>query len=285
MEGETAPVRDRQRSSAAAAAQAAELADIDLETFLLQLDPWQAPQGVSPTRSRLGYHDSLLVLPRQTRADARSGLRRRVLVLSGTIGVLTIVMLIGSLGLTVIAIVGLIPLIPFGLMPWSFGYRSWKLNRLWERTYRETYGLLCTTDVAVLIADDDLWRVACNRAANESVMEIAGLQPPQSPEQAIRMAAEFWPALMRCQQGDPNALTAGIQNGYSRYVSHGRYLRCYNSEEQYALRARVAALVDFFLDLPEVHPAYRPRPKREVSDHGRRALGYDYRMRAPEDRD
>jgi len=68
----------------------------------------------------------------------------------------------------------------------------------------------------------------------------------------VRLAAAFWPYLLRYQAGDAKALAAGIYEGYGRFAVAGTRLESKETHERFDLRACAAAITDFLRNPPEL---------------------------------
>jgi hypothetical protein len=283
---------------------AADEASVDRAAFIARLDPWRPP-GRFLGRLDYGsaYFHSLLDLPRAQLSDTpETALMPAVATgLGGAIiGSVVSAQLAAACGLAVrsasfqwglraavanglaggaefVVGAGLL-FVALWLVPrYVFLTGREQFRQRWELVYCETYMALCDTQLPALIADPEFWRQAFERARLSSMLKLVGLGPPQSPQEALRMAAAFWPYLKSYRAGDGEALARGFLDGYGAYAVAGASLTSWGAGEA-DLRARAAALVDFFLDPPEQLPPPASAPPQQPRSF-EAARGYDYRLR------
>lgn len=224
--------------------------------LLARLDPWRSAAALAtPQYLQSAYVRSLLDLPRETKADAASDSFGPALLTAFGSTALALFLLLSISG-------PVLPWLVCAALPatlWFIPSRVYRANRdglirRWEQVYRETYLALCETGIAALIVDEEFWRMAFSYAPVNAAMKYVGLGPPKSPQEAVRMAAAFWPYLVAYQLGQHDALAVGIYDGYGTYAAAGPDLLRGLTDERFELRARAAAIVDFLFEPPEEEP-------------------------------
>jgi len=297
------------------------LGNVSREEFMANIDPWREPPSASGLVrfEELGGAESmsfsLRSLPRQTQRDVERAALGYAVV--GTLAFCPIYfwflwMLFQvpylfsfdpstwfgsgddqpdvSLFLFIMLMIAAttLPLVRFGI--WLFGIAKRWLYRLWEEAYLEAYMRMAETNLGSIFCDQKQWETAFADFIQYSIFKVIGLGSPKSPEEAIRLATAFWPFLLRYQSGEHQALVEGILDGYGTFARAGQHLFLKYEWEQYPLRARAAAMVDFLLDTPEQLPPYKDpnvkrKPHKSTSASNLKSRGYDFRLREVGDKD
>lgn len=181
-------------------------------------------------------------------------------------------------------------LISAGLLALSRRYSALSFQRRWDSEYRPARQALEHSPLCHLLADDALWREAIAAHREATLVKLPSVFLPRRLEQQVLLVVAAWTPLLRYSAGEHHALRQSLVETLLRYsvllaaARRGAFAGLQS-------RARIAAVIEFAsgwgdAEALQESPQLELRPLCASPPASLRPgpYGYDYRLRAREDR-
>lgn len=120
------------------------------------------------------------------------------------------------------------------------------IERAWHRQYLRIWAYLKHTDAASLVMDQERWEPVFAILDSQPWLKLSGVRVPQSLDEQIELASDYWPVFIALARGDQRRLRWHVLLGSAGRLADEAALFFFNGCVAYLL----LVLTGFFLFIP-----------------------------------